>query len=684
MAANLKGGNAIVRFLLNHGEKLGMAAIVVCAGMLIWSAIGRERLGQERQPEALEQLVTRANTHIQGFRWETADQENKLVSEPVDGEAMQEIARHSFPVFKNGFDPRTLDAVGLRMDPLLAAAEDLEVSGDAGLWASADPKEIERKQLAAMAEAKREEKAQLDRRNRGGAEEGRGRRPGGDMFGGREEAAGRKSTPGRNGTIVQMSRTGAQLQGFEDIHADSWITLLAKVPIQKQHQLYGEALQNARGYDSANDIPNYVGYEVQRAKITAAGEGEWEKIATVHTKSIQLALDTYPVNMADVVAPRFNHPILTHPLPPLILREWDERVSHSSMPLASEEILEPTLEETIEEEKNGEEEDEFAGLAFDNPSVGRSESRRGASRRGALGSRMGRGMREGGRMGFEDEGGMDYGEGGMGGRGMMEGLGMRGGRGMMGGNMLSSRSVGASLPDFHWDPAASHVLLRYFDTTAKPGQKYRYRVRLVLFDVNNNVSSELHLDKTVKDRRSTLKGSGLKYRRTEWSEPSPIASVPLPARVYIAGAKPVKESNYNAEPKAELLVKALNAEYAAEVALLESFSRGSVINLHDSAKVVWATNDYAPEKDPEFHFRTGITLLDFSGGEKLSRRIADLTVPVRAVLMDPAGRLSVQKEPDDFETVSEFNQIIEGGQSNQRGRAGAEFGRAGEGFGEDF
>ena len=37
MKAKLKGANGFVRFLLNHGEKIGIAAILGLAGMLIWS-----------------------------------------------------------------------------------------------------------------------------------------------------------------------------------------------------------------------------------------------------------------------------------------------------------------------------------------------------------------------------------------------------------------------------------------------------------------------------------------------------------------------------------------------------------------------------------------------------------------------------------------------------------------------
>ncbi|MCA9232013.1 MAG: hypothetical protein KDA57_15300 [Planctomycetales bacterium] len=695
MSANLKGGNAIVRFLLGHGEKIGMAAILVCAAMLVWSAIGRERLGEQRQPQNLDQLVTRAQTKIESFSWDAADEENRIVMQNLDGAAMSEIPRSSFPLFRHGLNRRTLDPVGLRTDPILAPPEDLEVHGDSGLWASADPKVIERKRLEAMAEAQRLEKEREARLAQGpanGERDGGERLPrGGGLYGEPAGPLGRDGTTPKGGAIVRSARTGAQLQGFEDIKADSWVTILAKVPIEQQYQLYDDALQSARGYDATRDIPKYAAYEVQRVEITNTGEGEWGRVALVFEKTIIDALNSYPVTMTDVVSDRFNHPILTHPLPPLILREWDERVSHSSMPLRSEDIVNPLVEEPAqpsEEEKPAaaDPDDPFGGLSANTrddrstlPSremaAGRFPGMRGGrGMEGGYGSEYGRGGGYGGR---------EYGYGG----GEYEGGGYGGGEyrdesgggygGGYGGGRMTQRAINSALPVFTWDGTTSHVLLRYFDNTAQPGRKYRYRVRLVLYDVND-ISQETMLDKTVRDRRAELKGNYLKFRFTDWSKPSPIASVPLPARVYVASAKPAKDTNYNSEPEAELLIRALDAQYAAEIALQESFSRGSVINLHEKAKVIWA-NNFRPDTDPEFDFRTGITLLDVSGGEKLGK---DLTVPSRAVLMDPAGRLFVQSELDDLEPVVEYQQIIEGEQNDLRGRRGDEGGYGYGGYGE--
>jgi len=190
---------------------------------------------------------------------------------------------------------------------------------------------------------------------------------------------------------------------------------------------------------------------------------------------------------------------------------------------------------------------------------------------------------------------------------------------------------------------------------------------LALADVNHGVP-EMYLDKTVTERRSKIKTEKRKeFNFTDWSEPSPIASVPLPARVYLASAETANESNYNDEPEANILVKVFNSELPAEIAIKESFLRGSVLNIEEKAKVIRAdrAKQNTNEWNEKFNFRTGITVVDFRGGKRLSSKNRDLTVPARVVLMDPAGRLFLQNELDDSEPVTEYQDVIEGGQDSR-------------------
>ncbi|MCG8449737.1 MAG: hypothetical protein MI725_09185 [Pirellulales bacterium] len=695
MKANLKGGNALVRLLLGHGEKLGMFGIVVCAGMLIWSALGVARLEEKQTPNDLNLISNQAQEKVNASTWREYPEEEKVLAEKqIEGEAdMKPISFDAFPRPTYAYNRPVLDPVALRTDPLLLAPEELEVHGDFGLWASANPETIKQKQLDAMREQQREQREEKDARERAAreGEEGRGARREADAGlygrgrGAREQDGRRRPT---KGPIVVRPRTGAQLQGYEDIDARSWVTVLAKVPIKQQYQMYEDTLEKARGYNAAKDIPIYGGYIVERAEITDSGQSEWVQIAKVYDKVILREIAHYPVNVADVIDTRVNHPLLTHPLPPLILREWDDRVSHSSMPLAADlesydELEQESEMEDVEDETDEEDIFEDPLARRDGRSIGpgiRGERRPiRTARPGALSGRGGYG---GGGYGGEYGGG--YGGGyddEYGGGGYSRGGGYGGGYGR--GASLGAGS-GVTLAAFTWDQETSHVLLRFFDHSdgITPGHRYRYRLRLIVKDVNYNVL-EKYLDKTVTERR---KQNAKSYRLTDWSKPSGIASVPLPARVYLISAKPAKESNPYDEPEAELLIKALNSQFAAEIAKADSFSRGSVINIYDSAKVVWSS-DFDPEQNSDkFPFRTGITLLDFHGGEKLSTKNRNLLVPVRALLMDPSGKLFVQSQLDDAEGVAEFESALELENDGRRGRYGGEGydSEYGGGYGEGY
>ena len=65
------------------------------------------------------------------------------------------------------------------------------------------------------------------------------------------------------------------------------------------------------------------------------------------------------------------------------------------------------------------------------------------------------------------------------------------------------------------------------------------------------------------------------------------------------------------------------------------------MNLYEKALVIWS-NLYNAELDPdfkhpEFDFRTGATVIDMRGGEKLTSRNRDLLAPAQVVLMDAAA-----------------------------------------------
>jgi hypothetical protein len=283
-------------------------------------------------------------------------------------------------------------------------------------------------------------------------------------------------------------------------------------------------------------------------------------------------------------------------------------------------------------------------------------------------SRLAAQQQFGGEGGFR--GPMGEGMGGrmpLGGIGMMREGGM--GRGMEGG--MAGGGMSYQLEQKQWDGKTEYYLFRYFDSTVEPGHRYRYRVQLAFVDVNaEQVARYLDPEAAarIEKEKQAAKAKGkpekpLGYRLTEWSDPSPVAVVPETGLAYLADVKPASANNINSEPEARLVVKALDAASAAEVALHDWFRRGAVINRNQRAQIIWSSiyqvNPAQPEDSPVFEFVSGQTLVDFDGGEQLTSKNRNLLAPARALMMDPAGRLRLKNELTDEKSVRPFDYILE-------------------------
>jgi hypothetical protein len=658
MQAKLKNVNGFTGFLLAHGEKVGIAAVIVVAGLLVWKSLGREKLGEDKQPPRLEAQAQDADRKVREVTFESLREQNEAtVADEIildaSASVLTPIAGEAFPNMKQALDPRVIAPMVPRTDPLVLPPVEPEAYGMSGLVLSGDEEALNQKRLAALAkqqqdaiqaEKEREEQERLaeeeGRRGRRGRDEGLE----GDMFAG--GLGGMNGSKTRDGAIVVSSGSndGMQADSIQDIRAESWVSVVAKIPIEQQYQMYADALENARGYSQQTDVPLYIAYEVERAEVTDKGDGPWTSIARIGKRAVEMELSKWPIQTPELADPKYVHPFLTWPLLPMVIRPWDERITHSDLPLPTpESMYEDMMEQTAPEQEpaeGAEEQDAFEraadrALERNNPNA--------ASPYGGMESRM-----YGGAAGME---------GGILPRQMMMG-GEPGMRSMGGSAGVNAESGVMELPDYPgWDYKTEFLLFRYFDRNVEPGQRYRYRIRLALVDVNAN-QAEAFLDPTVIERKQKSK---LRYFLTDWSEPSSVATVPQPGLIYLAGAKPASAGNLNAEPEAEVVVKSLDPQLPAEVALSRFYTRGSVINSRERAQVIWSsTYDFEemPES-PAFDFVTGLTLLDFEGGEPLGSRAAKMQAPARALVMNPSGRLMLQDELDDQSTAREFKMIVE-------------------------
>jgi hypothetical protein len=505
--------------------------------------------------------------------------------------------------------------------------------------------------------------------------------------------------------IVRPS--GVPLQDYEEVKVAHWAVIVAKVPIKEQLKLFRDAFENARGYNPAADFPQYLGYYVQRAEIKPGEEEkdlQWEPVkvydgkssrpigplvsstvlygsaaelaANPNAKSKPGVVTDWVSQMPEVVDPRYlEGGVLAFPLPPLVGRDWGAEVTHSEIPLAVDAVpeeeeadkTEPAKPEATEEAEPG---DLFAGSNA-NAGMGERQPMMGGMR-GYGGMGRGGAMEEyGGGRGY---GGYEMGGRGMGGYGMGRGMGSYG----EGGGYAAGGRSGLGQDG---EPQAPHWLLRFFDFSVQPGKKYRYRVQLAMLDPNGAVPTE-SLDSTAiarirKDKAARRPGR-TPYRLTEWSKASAPVSIPLAGSVHVASTKPATDG-FNKEPSVRLLVESFGTDEkgnAIQVAEEADFDRGNVANMtKDTKKIVEQGRAYDPVSD--FKFRTGITVIDMQGGERMTR---DMQRPGRVLLMGSAGQLFVQTEMNDADVVETHKLTFA---EEPTGGAGGGFPRGGPGYGRE-
>lgn len=650
---------AIKGLALKHGEKAVMLLVVLAAVWLIKSTMSHESLDPRNSPKNLESQATQVSQSLQNYSWTEAQEngaEEVRIFKPVQSASL-EVPDDPYKL--SGVDPMVVPPVELRKDPKLLPVAEYEVHALTGLFGFIDEEVARNKDLAAAREAAR---TQLDREreqeraardegnNRGGRGGGRG---GFDMGFGRDGLAGEDEN--RRPVAVPLPRAGVDLDGSELIRRLSCAVVMAKVPLPEQLQEYKNALSASKGYDPSRDYPQYFGYVVQRATVSEDGgelqwktlrfpnghykiEGDNKRFFSAITNApgleyIDKMIFNWAGGLEDIHDPRYDHYNLTVPQAPLVGRNWDELAYMSEIPLASE--VEEMMEERLDEgaPAAGTEEEEEGGIDF-----GAATGGIGGARGGVGGEFGGRGGEFGGRGGGRRSG-MGIGRGGMGRRGGGEFDG--GGRGMGGGRAGGIRSGGGESFDANGNLIVEvpFLMLRFFDMTVQPGQKYKYRVQLILQDPNYQMpTSVLEPEVAARDRKPAIYG--------EWSEASPTVVVPQAGIIRLAESTPPRGGAYG-EPGATMLVESFGLDEknnAMQVYKeLEGVNRGSVMNYKGEVEMLVDQGRYI-ETVEDFTIDTGVMVLDLEGGDSYSR---DLKEPTHALMMDSSGRMYLRDELDD-------------------------------------
>lgn len=559
--------------LIEHVEKGVLAIGCVLLLMFLVSAAGREKLPPEREPERLSEMTQQTKTHVEKSTFSPKlveavppDYSNRVRRDPVL------LATYDTPT---PFDGPIVDAKLLRDEPPVLAVRDLRVTPGFGPFALQSPDMAEnrvttRRPRPGMEDEPLEEVRMVDR-----------------AFG-----------------------QGVKVPKGAKLVVKYWAMVTGLIPIREQKEQFFKTFGLASGFDSEADLPNYLGYQIERAEVTSDSKDDlkWESISKDANFMLQWAVD-----VPELVSPEFITPKFVTPLGPLVGTDWGDYVAH---------LPEIKLEERRRPGGGG-----MAGFEGMGPG----------------------GMRGGRPMGDAMPGGPGGGgaRGGFGGEGYEE---EDEAADMFESSRIRRRTtVEEESPEERRRRAevvgvisekqikgVDHLLFRFCDFSVESGKKYVYRVRLGLGNPNRFVPVKNLRKPELREAKALI---------SEWSKPTPVANIPYGDKL-LAG--PVSPATLRSEPVGKIRIVQVKEDIGAEVPLESEVSRGSLINfLKAETEYVGADGTVNPFTGD---FLTDSVVLDLRGGKSLQPKTKELTEPGEMLVLSREGQLLAMHEFEDEDT----------------------------------
>lgn len=424
-----------------------------------------------------------------------------------------------------------------------------------------------------------------------------------------------KGSAGVGGFLLKAGGSGQQQVG------QRWIVVTGLVPAAKQVEAYAETFKDLKRPES--DTPRYIHYWVERAEMFGDARDanpNWVQINVLAAKQVQNSWASTP---QEVVAATHIHEPLVFPLGPLMTASWGEEVAHPpEIPLATATTgSAPTA-------AAGKPQGPVSDVPQDMPPTGAAKPAADLPAAPAAPATP-----------AAPAGGATIG---------VPAPGVAAPGGMAAGPAATPGTEGAEDEAHGADlSAVKYLLVRFFDFTVEPGNRYAYRVKLLLANPNQKVEARFLTDPKLAE---------LSYIDTEWSDASAPVFVPRDDRLLAGSVKLVR-----GEPVALVTLVKWMSDRGIESSHEFELPRGKLANLSsevtgvaevedsgDSGGLVDETPSPAKsrkkEAGPTITYRTDALLIDVRGGEKGRDKTVE---PAELLLLDYDGRLLVRGELDD-------------------------------------
>ncbi len=673
-------------FFIHHAEKMVVGLVIVASVWMVYSSLNLPDIRETKQPDALAKEANQVRVSIDEDHTEAI-----IPDREPSFDIAAELTKKNKPIPFKDYVPQYLwvpqnisDSIR-RKDPVLLAPRALITSGHIESYAvlsssgnyaasSLEPAEklekIEKKQRVVRPPTR-------GRRGRNamegmGAMDGMGGAMDGmDGMGGANEGmegAMMEGGAGMDGEMMgmdgggMMGRSGfggagrkfdaesnfgysassafSQASGSKKpVPQSAWFIAGTAVIAHKEiAESYQAALAASDGFDAQRDQPLYFNYEIQRADVTnkavaSLAEKDWIDIGD-RESDLKRAAFVWAGFAPELVPLDYRDLNITGYIPPILLSDYSKFALHPLIPKVSR--------DEIERARFAEEQVTASEVRADDMEL--STGNLAAGRGGDSG------MYES--MGYSP-------------MGMDSDMGMQMGMGV---------AYGLSTVDKN---PVEYKLMRFYDFARRgskisplPGHQYVYRLRYAVqdpnFPANRNhqpKSSTLSADVYVRVQGLMANAEKNEEREfqlwSEWSEPSPPASLPGFNKVF---AGDVKESRgrefkiagktvkyYKSPPTANVVNENHNVQYAAPMPIwLKGVTEGSTMSYQGDADLIDPIN-LTIKKVEDATVLSETTIIDINGGRPLRvvEENEELTEPGWVLMFDESGGLRVESEVRD-------------------------------------
>lgn len=625
---------AIGMFFLAHGEKIAVAIVSVVALLLAWGGVQAVRgrsVTTDRRPDVIVQEATRAEAHMVKDKAVPEAMVVATTSLATDLEPWRSPKIEAPPTLAL-LDRPLFDAESKRSQPDILPVEDLMVS--TGLVV-------------------------LPQRMVPGADGGFPGTAESPQFPGAPEQPAAE-TPGRRGRNLRkppqqtsestlppgspdmgMMMAGQALPG--KVKVVPYAIVMGLIPARKQFEEYRRRFGTATFQDPRRDTPLWSDYEIDRSVVAPDGTDDWAPLDLSKVAAAQMAEWTGVAQ--DLVPPLFmlgaDEAVLNRaatpfpfcgPLPQRMDGAWGDEVVHPWIVRTAQEMMEQQRAAAV-------------------PATNAPQGQGPIDVFQGAGGGFGPG-------GYGSPGGsMMPPPGMMSGPGMMSDPGMMSGSGMMDGGMGMAANAMAKRPE--------NRLFRFVDTTVEPGKRYRYRVRLKVWNPNWSPNPE-QMRPHVADFSIT------KEQRigSPDSAVSSIARVPETTSLLLAMLPDTERKRLKIKPGTfEILVKA-TTEKTGDFTL-----RSVLSDIGGFANVDSRLNKTGDVRSRGDDVTTGLLLLDAVGEQgdsaegPAAKRAKSPPEPFEMLFTRDDGTFELVSAADSQPSFVRYRQTLPDGEDTRRGPA---------------